>query len=145
VSLADAESEASGAGLVCCRVRVVGGAVTEGGERRSDPRSFRRLRTRRGGSYRRVIATLWSVYDQAAAKVTQMVYDDIVKFGQLPQPTSPGRCTQRSGIFATATGISQAGGYRSSTSALTTEPDDLYRALYRFRAEHTLYGPAIPV
>jgi tetratricopeptide (TPR) repeat protein len=33
--------------------------------------------------YRHVIATLWSVYDLAAAEITRMVYDDLAKSGQL--------------------------------------------------------------
>ena len=33
--------------------------------------------------YRHVIATLWSVYDHAAAEVTQMVYADLASSGQL--------------------------------------------------------------
>jgi len=38
--------------------------------------------------YRHVIATLWSVYDQAAAEVTQMVYADLADTGQLAPPRS---------------------------------------------------------
>jgi hypothetical protein len=33
--------------------------------------------------YRHVIATLWSVYDQASAEVTRMVYDDLANSGYL--------------------------------------------------------------
>jgi CHAT domain-containing protein len=38
--------------------------------------------------YRHVIATLWSVYDQAAANLTRMVYDDLAKSGQLASANS---------------------------------------------------------